>query len=411
MNRFSSTALLSLGLCLALSACGLKELRKQAMTAAGAASIEGTVVSDHEGTVRVLLSEIQEDGPTLVNLADLESPDFEFYMLPGTYLVSAYVDQNDNNRYDVSEPAAVHGQDGVPDPIEVADAARIELPELHISGPLDSPNVLGDEELALSAVHLGTVTSLDESRFSRASASLGMWRPMDYISTMGGGLFFLEPYDPERIPVVFVHGINGTALDFEAALDALDRERFQPWVLQYPSGMHLDIISTYLMRSLNTLHARHAFSRVVIVAHSMGGLVTRSSVMKYAENDRPWDLALVVTVNSPLLGLPSAATGVNHSPIVVASWRDLAPESEFLADLNGTPWPVEIPYRLVFSFEAGKGNDGVVPLERQLSQQLQAEALSIHGFENSHVGTLSDPDFLRLLESWLDQATGEPKGG
>jgi pimeloyl-ACP methyl ester carboxylesterase len=195
-----------------------------------------------------------------------------------------------------------------------------------------------------------------------------------------------------------------SALEFEAALDRVDRQRYQPWVLQYPSGVDLNTVSNYFVRALDTLQERHGFEKVMVVAHSMGGLMTRGMVLKANQQARPWSLSLVVTAASPLLGMPSASSGVEHSPIVVPSWRDLAPGSDYLEDVHTQDWPRDVPYRLVFTYLSGEPDDGVVPLDRQINLKLQNEARSIFGVNATHVGVLSDEAFLERLETWMDQA-------
>jgi hypothetical protein len=88
----------------------------------------------------------------------------------------------------------------------------------------------------------------------------------------------------------------------------------------------------------------------------------------------------------------------------VQSWRDLAPDSNFLKDLNGWTWPDKIPYHLIFSYDKDD-SDGVVPLLRQLPLQRQLEAVRIYGFHNNHVDTLKDPSFLHVFESILAKSS------
>src|SRR5213075_1922361 len=50
------------------------------------------------------------------------------------------------------------------------------------------------------------------------------------------GLYFLQPYDPDRIPVVFVHGLISTPFDWVQTINGLQadpeiRKRYQFWVL------------------------------------------------------------------------------------------------------------------------------------------------------------------------------------
>ena len=151
--------------------------------------------------------------------------------------------------------------------------------------------------------------------------------PVDFVEQFGGGLMLLQPFEPNKVPVVFVHGISGTTKSFEKVIAALNKNEFQPWVLQYPSGLRLDVVSEYLRQALDKLYAQYKFPRIMIVAHSMGGLMTRSFMMKYVEGKSAYKIALGVTINSPLQGMDSAATGVKSSPIVVpvgATWRATA---------------------------------------------------------------------------------------
>ncbi len=110
---------------------------------------------------------------------------------------------------------------------------------------------------------------------------------------------------------------------------------------------------------------------------------------------------MVVTINSPLGGMHSATSGVNHSPILAPSWRDVADNSEFPKDLHAWVWPQDIPYYLVFSYKPGEDYDGVVGLNSQLPLKLQSEAKRMFGFNNTHVGTVNDKAFIALFNEML----------
>jgi hypothetical protein len=170
------------------------------------------------------------------------------------------------------------------------------------------------------------------------------------------------------------------------------------------------MISDYMLKAVVGLQDKHGFNQMIVVAHSMGGLVTRSFVKKYVDKfpERKDNFRLVMTINSPLGGMHSATSGVNHSPIVVPSWRDVADNSEFLNDLHEWIWPQDIPYYLVFSYKPGDDNDGVVGLNSQLPLKLQSEATRMFGFNNTHVGTLHDDAFIELFNEIL--AHGENGG-
>jgi len=328
---------------------------------------------------------------------------YVFFVPPGRYVVAAFVDTSRDGHYQPGEPATYSGiESGYPTRLVLPPHGQMELSPLAVTGPIETPPALeGSSEIPKAVANIGRVVSLADPVFSRESAAKGYWRPVDYIRELGGGLFMLQEYEEGKTPVVFVHGAVGSALDFQAEIAALDRSRFQPWVLQYPSGVRLEIISNYLARALNQLQVRHHLDGVVLVAHSMGGLVTRSFVMKHQQGQSDVKILLAMTVASPLNGMKSAQSGVAHSPIVVPSWRDVAWRSEFVREIQAWPWPKEIPYYLVFSFEPGKGNDGVVPLESEVPLSLQAEATQIRGFMAEHTGILTDPAFLAYFNETL----------
>jgi hypothetical protein len=48
---------------------------------------------------------------------------------------------------------------------------------------------------------------------------MAMMRPQNY--EQRAGLYMLEPYDPDRIPVIFVHGLIGFSLPARSDVDSL----------------------------------------------------------------------------------------------------------------------------------------------------------------------------------------------
>ena len=54
------------------------------------------------------------------------------------------------------------------------------------------------------------------------------------------GLFLLAPYDPDKIPILFVHGANGTPEGWKMIVEQIDRKKYQPWFYYYPSGFRLN---------------------------------------------------------------------------------------------------------------------------------------------------------------------------
>ena len=254
---------------------------------------------------------------------------------------------------------------------------------------------------ALSAV--GTVAALDDPRFDFDIAKKGIWQFYEFLAEGEAGIYFLEPYDPQRIPVLFVHGMGGTPREFATLIGALDRRRFQPWVLYYPSGARLDAIVTWLDQIFTRLEVELKVEKAAVVAHSMGGLVARGFALQHWDRSGRDAVRTLVTISSPLGGIASAGEGVADSPIVVRSWYGLAPGSAFLDGLFYTDperrterrrLPEHTAYHMLFGFKGGGrsgSSDGTVPVASQLRAEAQDEARSLRGYDEDHTGILRSP--------------------
>ncbi|MEM1203986.1 MAG: hypothetical protein AAGN66_12225 [Acidobacteriota bacterium] len=112
------------------------------------------------------------------------------------------------------------------------------------------------------------------------------------------GLYLLEPYRPDKIPVVLIHGFQATGATWRDVFndlrgDPLLRDRYQLWVFNYASGAPFTYSARLLRRSLDMTRARldpqgrhAAFDRMVVVSHSMGGLLSRLLVTE--TEDKLW---------------------------------------------------------------------------------------------------------------------------
>jgi hypothetical protein len=104
------------------------------------------------------------------------------------------------------------------------------------------------------------------------------------------GIYFVTPYDPDKIPVVFVHGLVSSPDAFKNVINELVpepwfRQHYQIWLYNYPTGNPWIISAMNFREKMREacVHARTKggdanLERMVVVAHSMGGLLTRSSI-------------------------------------------------------------------------------------------------------------------------------------
>jgi pimeloyl-ACP methyl ester carboxylesterase len=116
------------------------------------------------------------------------------------------------------------------------------------------------------------------------------------------GLYFLQPYDPNRIPLVFVHGLFSTPWTWVQTINGLQadpeiRKHYQFWVFAYPTGYPILYSALRLRQELarvDQVYPNH--KPYVVVGHSMGGMLTHDQVVTL--NRVMWEKALGETARS-----------------------------------------------------------------------------------------------------------------
>lgn len=358
----------------------------------------------------------------------LDGPGRWFFMEePGTYGFAAFEDANGDLVYEPGESALRVDENHL-----AACRAGETKPDINLAIPKGGkPRLEGnldirklqvrsfDTQLQLSMAQVmvaGELASLGDPRFSHENAKMGLWRPFDFMFEAHPGVYFLQPYDPNKIPVLFVHGITGTPLEFQYLIEHLDSKRFQPWVAYYPSGVSLGRVADFYAQLIEKLRFAHGFKRMVLIAHSMGGLVSRDLLLKLHAQHARFDIPLFVTLSTPWNGHKAAEMGVEHAPVVVKSWYDMAPGSPFLRGLfydgeTRRSIPGKTRHYLLFGFNrsgilSGPSDDGTVTVASQLRWEAQSEATNIYGFDDTHTGILDDPKVSTLLNRILQQVLG-----
>lgn len=257
----------------------------------------------------------------------------------------------------------------------------------------------------------GTIRSLDDEIFSREMSTLGMYEPAAFMERAPMLFYALEEDRSWKVPVVFVHGIDGSAREFADVVARLDRRRYRPWFFHYPSGASLSQLSEMFYRLFlsGKVIPVHRTIPMVVVAHSMGGLVVRDALNRCAGAAPENRVVRLVTIASPLGGHPGAA-GAERAPLVLPSWRDLNPASPFIRDLHRRPLPPELEYHLLYAFgntsavKLGENSDGVVPLSAQLAAAAQSEAKVQFGFDAPHAGVLHHPAAIERIVKVIEEA-------
>lgn len=101
-----------------------------------------------------------------------------------------------------------------------------------------------------------------------------------------------QKYDKDRIPVLFVHGLQDTPATWvpmyqQLLNDPVLRDRYQFWVFSYPSGYPYPYSASLLRKELDGVKkAFPGHKDIVIVGHSMGGIISR--LMVTDADDKIW---------------------------------------------------------------------------------------------------------------------------
>ncbi|HSR13648.1 MAG TPA: alpha/beta hydrolase, partial [Thermodesulfobacteriota bacterium] len=249
---------------------------------------------------------------------------YQAYLPEGNYDLYFFADLDGNGYFDPHEmvgqtsgkPIRISRQEvkdgltfnGPPFTLDLGRPAKTELP---IRVPVRE--------------HAYVYASLDDPFFDPKYGMMGLYDPKKMLTHTQRYIFSLEKFDPEKTVVIFVHGIGGTPRDFKYLAEGLDKTRFQPWFFFYPTGMPLQKSGSLLGDILKLADQSQSFKskRVIVVAHSMGGLVSLAGLNQLCADGAPPYLKAYISFDSPYGGV-EAAKMAGKMPAVVPSWTDIA---------------------------------------------------------------------------------------
>jgi len=196
--------------------------------------------------------------------------------------------------------------------------------DLKFVDPFQAERVALDKRSFPLAVDLSAPTAMLIAR--ERPERLGFARvinPQRYADT--ARLTQLQPFDPARTPVIFVHGLQETPASWTPMIDSLRndpwiREHYQFWVYSYPSGYPYPYSAALFRQDLDGIdRAFPNHKRVVLIGHSMGGMICR--LMITDAGDKIWrDLFGTSPAKTPLAGdgrkLLEESLVFNHRPDV-----------------------------------------------------------------------------------------------
>ena len=172
--------------------------------------------------------------------------------------------------------------------VDTATNATDRHAVLEMYDPLNQPKieVAGvsvplETDLSTPLAHTLSQPALDDSRLS----TIGLLKPEKAEAVRG--LYMLEPFQADKIPVVMVHGLWSSPVTWmemfnDLRSDPQVREHYQFWFYMYPTGqpfwysaaaMREDM--AHVRQAVDPQNRYAALDQMVLVGHSMGGLVSR----------------------------------------------------------------------------------------------------------------------------------------
>jgi pimeloyl-ACP methyl ester carboxylesterase len=130
--------------------------------------------------------------------------------------------------------------------------------------------------------------------------------PIKNVARFSDDVLLLAPYQPGRIPVVFVHGTASSPARWAEMLNELQNDpdlwgRYQFWLFTYNTGNPIAYSGGLLADALRKVVANFdpqgkdpALQKMVVIGHSQGGLLTKLLVVD--SGNRFWDNAFSVPI-------------------------------------------------------------------------------------------------------------------
>jgi pimeloyl-ACP methyl ester carboxylesterase len=117
-------------------------------------------------------------------------------------------------------------------------------------------------------------------------------------------LYLIQPYDPNRIPLLMLHGLQSTPVSFAKLVNDLFADpvlhaRYQIWHYHYPTGtpvlQNAAVLRRVLKQTLCEIDPQgsdFATNNLVVLGHSMGGIMTHTLISD--SGYKLWDTAISV---------------------------------------------------------------------------------------------------------------------
>lgn len=408
---------------LLLNACALQDLSEDIEEARdNYGFLKGQVTGSDTGadTLVILLRDDAGEFPAQNIRTVRRGEPFYAYVPSADYSLVAFEDVNGDFIYQPGEPAGRVENPDVNWFSEAGDEERVDPRGLRVQQISLATSTVLEGEYDLSLARAGQLTrgarnflrvvTWEDDSFSAENIELGLWQPAAFEKDVGYGLYVLEEFDPGKKTILLVHGISDSPLRFRDLAAAIGDE-YQILMFHYPSAFPLEYTSYALSEVLDELVKRNALPQLDVLAHSMGGLVSKGMIYQASPEVRG-QLRLFISISSPFGGHAAAAHGIKWAPVIAPVWWAMAPGSTYLkktesVDLSGGPL-----HHLVYTYahEAGgerEDNDTVVSVESQLVDSARANAVATYGIADNHTGVMLNACTLALVPKILEDGSSK----
>ncbi len=394
-------------LCFIITGCTFSRLNNELGVLEKSSIIQGTLKIDSVEDDTICVALLVQDNKILDYLNVANNHDYTFLVWNGAYKLYGFKDPNKNFRIDAGEKL-VAGDDVLVEKVKSATVGS-SYTGFNITRLVDERSQeyksvkslvssIENTKNKLRYTQNGIITNLDNPVFSRDYASMGLWAPLSFINKIHPTIFMEEEYDPDKTPILFVHGALGSPADWKYINNRIDKSKVQSWFYYYPSGIPLKDSAKRLNKLVWELKKKFQFNDMVVMAHSMGGLVSRTFLVNDFGYPKKDFIRFHVTLSTPWNGHSAVELGLKYSPGIVPSWHDMKPDSPFIKENFSKEMPDGVEHFLLFGYKGGKGmfsrenTDGTVEMKSMLDERIQDKATLIYGFDEDHIGILNNKD-------------------
>jgi len=239
--------------------------------------------------------------------------------------------------------------------------------------------------LSAACVHRPRPLPESPARLALPTADLNLLIPgLGPCSDTPGQTLSLDSRQPV---LVLVHGVRGRAGDFQGLAQALAGRGHQAVAFSYRDRDSLMVSSGRLARCLESLAAAMDGQRIIVIGHSLGGLIARKALVSDREDPlRSAARLTLVTIATPFGGIRAA--GASERPLAQIlslglselisraingdKWREITASSEFIR-APGQLAPQVDRHLLIRTDERGARGDRIFTLAEQRAAAVERD--------------------------------------